>query len=78
MRTAPGKGDGLIFVEHVEPVAFLDRDVLDVELRLVPLAYVRTLVHNQGTEVPRVEQDDVGGPGIRVEVHERRDQGKQG
>ena len=62
-RTVLGNCNGLTFVEHAEPVAFLDTEVLDIELRFVPLADVGTLVHDEGAEVAGVEHHDVGGLG---------------
>jgi hypothetical protein len=69
-----GDCDGLTFVEHSEPVALFDRKVLDRELRIVPAAHRRTLVHDEGAEVPRVEHDEVGRLAARIEPHERADQ----
>ena len=70
-------GDSLTFVEHTEPVALFDTEVLDRVLRLVPALDVRTFVHDQGAEVPRVEHDDVGGLGGHIEHHEGADQDAQ-
>ena len=67
-------GDSLTFVEHTEPVALFDPEILDRVLRLVPALDVRTFVHDQGAEVPRVEHDDVSCLGGNVEHHEGVDQ----
>jgi hypothetical protein len=66
--------DSLTFVEHTEPIALFDPEVLDRVLRLVPALDVRTFVHDQGAEVPRVEHDDVGGLGGHIEHHKGADQ----
>jgi hypothetical protein len=66
--------DSLTFVEHTEPVALFDPEVMDRVLRLVPALDVGLLVHDQGAEVPRVEHDDVGGLGRHIEHHEGADQ----
>jgi hypothetical protein len=50
-----GDSDCLTFVEHAEPIALFDPEVLDRVLRFVPALDVRTFVHDQGAEVPRVE-----------------------
>ena len=47
------------FVEHAEPVLFLDTDVADTELGLLPLVDVGLLVNDEGAEVARVEHHDV-------------------
>ena len=47
---------------------------MDRVLRFVPALHVRTFVHDQGAEVPRVEHDDVGGLGGNIEHHEGADQ----
>jgi len=67
-------GDCLTFVEHTEPVALFDPEVMDRVLRFVPALHVGLLVHDQGAEVPRVELDDVGGLGGHIEHHEGADQ----
>ena len=67
-------GDCLSFVEHAEPVALFDSEVLDRVLRFVPALHVGLFVHDQGAEVPRVEHDDVSDLGLNVEVHEGADQ----
>ncbi len=72
-----GDGDCLTFVEHTEPVALLDPEVLDRVLRLVPALDVGLLVHDEGAEVPRVEHDEVGRLAVRVEPHEGADQDAQ-
>jgi hypothetical protein len=54
-----GDGDSLTFVEHTKPVALFDPEVLDRVLRFIPALHVRTFVHDQGAEVPRVEHDNV-------------------
>jgi hypothetical protein len=65
-----GDSDCLTFVEYAEPIALFDPEVLDRVLRFVPALDVRTFVHDQGAEVPRVEHDDVGGFGGHIEHHE--------
>ena len=45
-----GDGDCLTFVEHTEPVALFDPEVVDRVLRLVPALHVGLLVHDQGAE----------------------------
>jgi hypothetical protein len=69
--------DCLAFVEHTEPVALFDPEVLDRVLRLVPGLDVGTLVHDQGAEVPRVEHDDVSRLRVGVEAHEGADEDAQ-
>jgi hypothetical protein len=69
-----GDSDGLTFVEQAETVAFLDTDVLDTELGLVPLLHMRLLIDDQRAQVAGVEHDDVRGLRVGVEVHERGDQ----
>jgi hypothetical protein len=51
-------------------IAFLDTDVLDIELGLIPLADVGLLVHDESAEVAGVEHHDVGGLGLEIDVHE--------
>ncbi len=70
----PGDSDCLTFVEHAEPVALFDPEVHDRVLRFVPALDVGLFVHDQGAEVPRVEQDDVRYLVDRVEEQERADQ----
>lgn len=69
-----GDSDCLTFVEHAEPVALFDPEVHDRVLRFVPALDVGLFVHDQGAEVPRVEQDDVRYLVDRVEEQERADQ----
>jgi hypothetical protein len=45
-----GDGDCLTFVEHTEPVALFDPEVVDRVLRFVLALYVGTFVHDQGAE----------------------------
>ena len=45
-----GDGDCLTFVEHTEPIALFDPEVMDRVLRLVPALHVGLLVHDQGAE----------------------------
>jgi hypothetical protein len=58
-RLRLGDCDCLTFVEHAEPVLFLDTDVADTELGLLPLVDVGLLVNDEGAEVARVEHHDV-------------------
>jgi hypothetical protein len=45
-----GDCDCLTFVEHAEPVALFDPEVLDRVLRFIPALHVGLLVHDQGAE----------------------------
>ena len=45
-----GDGDCLTFVEHTEPVALFDPEVMDRVLRFVPALHVGLFVHDQGAE----------------------------
>lgn len=40
----------------------------------LPALDVGIFVHDRGAQVAAVEYHDVCGPGLRIEVHERRDQ----
>ena len=40
----------LTFVEHTEPVALFDPEVVDRVLRFVPALHVGLFVHDQGTK----------------------------
>lgn len=59
--------DSLTFVEHTEPIALFDREVLDRVLRFIPALDVGLLVHDQGAEVARVEHDDVRDLQVRID-----------
>jgi hypothetical protein len=70
--------DRLSFVDDPEAVRFFDELLLDTVTDVFPLLHVRIFLDHQSAQVPRLEHEDVGGTGRRIEAYEGGDDDLEG